>query len=168
MGASCFIVPAKTLRSHRFLGRAPRAAVIDLDPEVFEGVCETLSRRHSIVRPAESEKFPDGTVSACYEFVHVLYREVCYRRIGPGRRAQLHRRTGQWAEAHNLERVDEVAAVLAGHFEKGGGWMGAFQDLGVAGGTAGGGVEPRRAPGIFWHPSPFGGKVPQARHNATT
>src|SRR6266581_6146912 len=24
MGASCFIVPAKTLRSHRFLGRAPR------------------------------------------------------------------------------------------------------------------------------------------------
>ena len=86
-----------------------RAPVIDLEPEVFEGVCESLSRRHCIVRSAGSEEFPDGTVSVCYEFVHVLYRQVCYRRIAQGRRAQLHRRLGEWVEAR-LEPLNEAAA----------------------------------------------------------
>jgi len=144
-----------------------RAAVIDLDPEVFEGVCETLSRRHSIVRPAESEKFPDGTVSACYEFVHALYREVCYRRIGPGRRAQLHRRTGQWAEAHNLERVDEVSAVLAGHFEQGGDWMRAIKYLGLAADTAGRRFEPRQAAEILEHALELVSKLPEAERTVS-
>jgi len=144
-----------------------RAAVIDLDPEVFEGVGETLSRRHSIVRPAESEKFPDGTVSACYEFVHALYREVCYRRIGPGRRAQLHRRTGQWAEAHNLERVDEVSAVLAGHFEQGGDWMRAIKYLGLAADTAGRRFEPRQAAEILEHALEFVSKLPEAERTVS-
>ena len=91
-------------------GVVPRAAVIDLEPEASEEVCETLSRRHRIVRSAGSHKLADGTLTACYEFVHALYREVCYRRIAPGRRARLHRRLGEWAEAH----VEGEAAWLAG------------------------------------------------------
>ncbi len=95
-------------------GVVPRAATIDLEPEAFEEVCGRLSRRHRIVRSAGSQGLADGTLTACYEFVHALYREVCYRRIAPGRRAQLYRRLGEWAETH-LEREP---AWLADHFEQ--------------------------------------------------
>jgi DNA-binding winged helix-turn-helix (wHTH) protein/dephospho-CoA kinase len=122
---------------------APRAAAMDLDPEVFEGVCETLSRRHRVVRSSAPEKLADGTVLACYEFVHAHYREVCYRRIPQGRRAQLHRRLGEWAESH-LERVDEVAAWLAGQFERGGDGQRAIKYLQLAADTAGRRVATRQ------------------------
>jgi predicted ATPase/DNA-binding winged helix-turn-helix (wHTH) protein len=97
---------------------ASRAAAGGLEPEVFEDVCETLSRRHCILRPARPEKLQDGTVSVCYEFVHVLYRKVCYRRIVPGRRSKLHMRIGEWVEAH-WGRLNESATWLADHFEQG-------------------------------------------------
>jgi DNA-binding winged helix-turn-helix (wHTH) protein len=61
-----------------------RGAIIDLGQEAFEEICEVLSRRYRIiVRSADTQKLPNGTVSACYEFVHALYRQVCYRRIPP-------------------------------------------------------------------------------------
>jgi predicted ATPase len=129
-------------------GVAPRAAAIDLDPEVFEDLCETLSRRHHIVRSAGSEKFADGTVTACYEFVHVLYREVCYRRIAPGRRAHLHRRLGEWVETH-FEPLNEAAVFLARHFEQGGDWPRAIKYLQLAADTAGLRFEPRQAADIL-------------------
>jgi len=129
---------------------AASAAVIGLEPEGFEDVCERLSRRHSIVHRAESEKLSDGTVSECYEFVHVLYREVCYQRIAPGRKVKLHRRMGQWAEAH-LERVDETAAWLAGHFEQGGDWPRAIKYLKLAADTAGRRFAPQQAAEILEH-----------------
>jgi hypothetical protein len=144
-----------------------RAAVIDLETEAFEDVCETLSRRHSVVRPAGSEKLPDGTVSACYEFVHALYREVCYRRIAPGRRAQLHRRIGQWAEAQVLERGDEVAACLAGHFEQGGDWMRAIKYLRLAADTAGRRFERRQAAEILEHALELVSKLPETERTVS-
>jgi DNA-binding winged helix-turn-helix (wHTH) protein/tetratricopeptide (TPR) repeat protein len=127
-----------------------RAAVIDLEPEVFEGVCETLSRRHRIVRPTGSEKLVDGTVTSNYEFVHVLYREVCYQRIAPGRRAKLHQRLGTWAEEHS-EPLNEAAAWLAGHFEEGGDWTRAVKYLRMAADTAGRRFESRQAAAILEH-----------------
>ena len=36
------------------------------------------------MRSSGSERLPDGTVSARYEFVHELYREVLYRRLASG------------------------------------------------------------------------------------
>ena len=71
------------------------AAAADVDPEGFEGLCEELSRRHHIVRSAGSEHLSDGTISARYEFVHGLYREVFYRRLASGRAAKLHQRIGE-------------------------------------------------------------------------
>jgi predicted ATPase/DNA-binding winged helix-turn-helix (wHTH) protein len=72
-------------------GVASRSALIEMDVVAFEEVCEALSRRHGILRSAGTETLPNGAISACYEFVHSLYREVCYRRIALGRRAKLHR-----------------------------------------------------------------------------
>jgi predicted ATPase len=77
-------------------GVASRCAAIDMAPEIFEEICEALSRRHGILRPATPEKLSNGAISACYEFVHALYREVCYRRIALGRRSKLRRRLAEW------------------------------------------------------------------------
>ena len=96
---------------------APGAAAAELEPEAFEHACEKLVRRHCILRAAKPEKFPDGTVSACYEFLHALCREVCYERIAPGRRANLLKRLAPWGEVH-LTQPNECDAWLAGHFEE--------------------------------------------------
>jgi len=74
---------------------AAKAAAIDMEPEVFETICETLSRRHHALHKTSTEELPNGTSITCYEFVHALYRDVCYRRI-PARRATLHRRIGAY------------------------------------------------------------------------
>ena len=147
-------------------GVVSRASVIDLDPDVFEDVCETLSRRHCIVRSAAPEKLADGTVSASYEFVHALYREVCYQRIAPARRAKLHRRLGEWVEAHLLERLDETAAWLAGHFEQGGDWLRAIKYLQLAADTAGRRFEPRQAAEVLKHALELVSKLPKDERKA--
>src|SRR4030088_233139 len=140
-----------------------RAALSYLEPEVFEGVCETLSRRHRIVRPPGSQQLSDGTLTACYEFVHVLYREVCYRRIAPGRRAQLHRRLGEWAEAHFKREV----AALADHFERGGDWPRTIKYLQLAADTAGRRFEPRQAAEILEHALELVKKLPEAERTVS-
>ena len=61
--------------------------------------------------------FSDGAISPRYEFVHVLYREVCYQRIAPGRRVKMHKRLGDWIESH-WEPLEEAASWLADDFEK--------------------------------------------------
>jgi tetratricopeptide (TPR) repeat protein len=142
-------------------GVASRAGLIDMDPEAFEGVCETLSLRHRIVRSAGTEKLADGTVTACYEFVHVLYREVCYRQIAPGRRAKLHRLIGEWVEAHS-GGVNEAAVWLAGHFEQGGDWLGAIKYLQLAADTAGRRFEPQQAAEVLEHALELVKKLPEA------
>jgi FixJ family two-component response regulator/DNA-binding winged helix-turn-helix (wHTH) protein/tetratricopeptide (TPR) repeat protein len=142
-----------------------RAEVIGLDPAVFEDICETLSRRHRILRSAAPEKLADGAVSACYEFVHALYRDVCYRRIAPGRRAQMHRRIGQWAEAH-FEPLNEAAPWLAGHFEQGGDWLRTIKYLQLAADTAGRRFEPRQAAEILEHALELVKKLPEAEQTA--
>ena len=140
---------------------ASRAPLIDLEPEAFEHICETLCRRHHIVRSADSVEFPDGTVSACYEFVHTLYREEVYRRIARGRRAQLHRQMGQWVEAH-WESLNEAAAMMAGHFEEGGDWLRAIKYLQLEAETAGRRFEPRQAANILEHAMTLVKKLPDA------
>ena len=68
-----------------------------VDPEKFESVCEDLSRRQLMVRRTGSSQFRDGTISDCYQFVHVLYRDVFYRRQTPACRARLQPRIGNRA-----------------------------------------------------------------------
>jgi len=138
-----------------------RAALIDLEPETFEEMCEGLSRRHHIVRLAAPEKLPDGSVTPCYEFVHALYREVCYRRIAPGRRAQMHRRLGEWIEAR-LGQVNDSAAWLAAHFEQGEDWLRAIKYLQQAADTAARRFEPRQTVEILGHALKLVEKLPEA------
>src|SRR6266851_206457 len=160
------VLEVASLQSVGRFSVASAAGVIDMDAEVFEGVCETLSQRHRIVRSAGSVKLADGTVTACYEFVHVLYREVCYRQIAPGRRAKLHRRLGKWVEEH-FEPLNEAAAWLAGHFEQGGDWLRAIKYLQLAADTAGRRFEPRQAAEILEHALELVKKLPEAERTVS-
>ena len=112
------------------------AAAVNLDPEAFEELCQELSSRHHIVRSAGSQQFPEGTVCSRYEFVHALYREVCYRRLVPGRRAKLHLRVGERLETLFRGRTNEVAAELGQHFEEGSDWSRAVKYLRLSAETA--------------------------------
>jgi DNA-binding winged helix-turn-helix (wHTH) protein/tetratricopeptide (TPR) repeat protein len=145
---------------------ASRASLLAMDTETFEAVCETLSRRHRVVRLAAPEKLRDGTVTACYEFVHALYREVCYRKIAPGRRTKLHQRLGEWLEAH-VGSVNEGAAWLAAHFELGGDWRRAVKYQQRAADTAGRRFEPRQALEILEHTLQLVKKLPESERTAS-
>ncbi len=102
-----------------------------------EDVCEKLSRRHLILRPAGSQMFTDGTISPRWEFVHALYRKVLYDRLGPGRRARVHRHIGEWLESLVAGQPNDLSSELAHHFEASADWPRAVKYLRMSAATAG-------------------------------
>jgi DNA-binding winged helix-turn-helix (wHTH) protein/predicted ATPase len=113
------------------------AAAADQEPEDCEALCETLARQQHLVRAAGPQPLPDGSLTQCYAFVHALYREVCYGRQAPGRRARLHRRLGAHLEGLFAPQLQDVASELAHHFEAGAAWARAIQYLRLTADTAG-------------------------------
>ena len=95
------------------------AAGLEESTEWVEEHCEALVRRHQFLSPARLVELPDGTITPRYKFSHILYLEVPYRLLPAMRRAQIHRRIGHRGEAIYGERVGEIAAELAMHFEQG-------------------------------------------------
>ena len=87
-------------------------------PEI-EDSCDRLSQRGQFLRSKGLAEFPDGSVSARYEFVHSLYRTVFYGRIPSSRRIRCHQRIGERLEASYGGRAREVATELAMHFQEG-------------------------------------------------
>jgi DNA-binding winged helix-turn-helix (wHTH) protein/tetratricopeptide (TPR) repeat protein len=160
------VLEAASLQRRTRFAIASSAATVELSPELFESHCETLARRHRVVRSSGSETLADGTVTACYEFVHVFYREVCYRRIAAGRRALLHRRLGEWAEAH-FESLNEAAVFLADHFEQGGDWPRAIKYLRLAADTVGRRFEPQQAAEILQRALELVDRLPTAERTAS-
>jgi DNA-binding winged helix-turn-helix (wHTH) protein len=104
-------------------GRPCAAAVVAAGADTaeldVEAVLDALARRHSFVRTGPTVEWPDGTVSATFEFLHTLYRDILSSRLSPARRADLHRRIGARLESAYGSRASELAAELAVHFERG-------------------------------------------------
>jgi hypothetical protein len=96
------------------------AAALESDADVVEQRCAALARRHQLIEPAGSERWPDGTPAAGFRFRHGLYRTVLYDRIPPGRRARMHGRIADRLERGFGERVSRVASQLALHCEQSG------------------------------------------------
>jgi DNA-binding winged helix-turn-helix (wHTH) protein/predicted ATPase len=94
------------------------AAGAGLGLEEVEAVLRGLARRSRLVREGPAAEWPDGTVSATFEFLHALYREVLRDRLPPARRAELHRRIGSRLEEAHGARAPEIAAELAEHFDQ--------------------------------------------------
>ena len=75
------------------------ASGLEVDIEQIEVWCEGLARRGQWLRLRGHSVWPDGTVSARYDFIHALYQEAVYNRITAARRLRLHRRIGERLEA---------------------------------------------------------------------
>ncbi len=95
------------------------AAGMACDVEAVEEWCEQLVHQQHILRPVAVRTWPDGTVSARYEFRHGLYQYVAYQRISVTRQVRLHRRMGERAEVAYGDHVAEIAAELAMHYRRG-------------------------------------------------
>ena len=67
-----------------------------------------MARQERVVRNAGEEVWPDGTVTATFEFRHELYREALYESIPASRRARLHAALGE-----------RLALVQTGEVKKG-------------------------------------------------
>ncbi len=103
-----------------FAAEAVAAAVgedADLGSDV-EDRCGRLARDTSLLFESASDRWPDGTVTACFRFRHATYQEVLYDRLGPARRRRIHRRIGERTETGHGARAREIAAELATHYER--------------------------------------------------
>ncbi|HEV8713035.1 MAG TPA: hypothetical protein VGX03_09430 [Candidatus Binatia bacterium] len=101
-----------------------------------EARCEELARRNQFLQSKGIEEWPDETVASRYSFIHALYQEVLYGRVTGARRVRLHQKIGEREEAGYGKRAEEIAAVLAVHFERGRDYRRAVQYLRQAGETA--------------------------------
>ena len=83
-----------------------------------EEICDSLARKSHFLLPAYLAELPDGTRTSRYRFIHALYLDVLYKRVALTRRRQIHGRIGERGETIYGERVGEIAAELAVHFEQ--------------------------------------------------
>jgi DNA-binding winged helix-turn-helix (wHTH) protein/predicted ATPase len=112
------------------------AAALETDVEQVEDCCDKLVRQHLFLQARGQDVVPDRRRAARYGFRHTLYREVVYTQVTAGRRARLHRRVGEWAEAAYGERAQKITAELAVHFAQGRDYRRAVQYHGQAAETA--------------------------------
>jgi predicted ATPase/DNA-binding winged helix-turn-helix (wHTH) protein len=84
----------------------------------IEEICDGLARKNHFLQPAYLAELPDGTITPRYRFIHALYLDVLYKRVAPTRRSQIHGRIGERGETIYGQRVGEIAAELAVHFEQ--------------------------------------------------
>jgi tetratricopeptide (TPR) repeat protein len=95
------------------------AGVIERTVEEVEATCDRLASRERVITEAGVTEWPDGGVTARYEFRHALYPEVLYEQLGQARRVRLHRQLGEWKEGRYGDRVGENAGELIVHFTEG-------------------------------------------------
>jgi class 3 adenylate cyclase/tetratricopeptide (TPR) repeat protein len=89
------------------------AAMGDRDPAEVEQALHELARKE-LVRPARTSSM-EGERE--YAFWHVLVRDVCYGQIPRASRAARHEAAATWLEAQAGERLEDLADVLAYHYD---------------------------------------------------
>jgi DNA-binding winged helix-turn-helix (wHTH) protein/predicted ATPase len=98
---------------------ASAAAALEETVESTEERLGLLARRGLFIRLLGRQTWPDGTESDAYSFIHALYQNVLYERLGSARRSRFHLRTGEHLEIGYHHRAGEIAAELALHFQHG-------------------------------------------------
>ena len=95
------------------------AAGVDRTVEAVETQCAALARRGQFLQMQGATDWPDGTVTAQYEFRHALYQEIFYECVPVSRRARWHQQIGARLEVGYGPQAREIAAELAEHFVRG-------------------------------------------------
>jgi predicted ATPase/DNA-binding winged helix-turn-helix (wHTH) protein len=108
------------------------APATDHTSQEVEDICHDLATRNQILRATRGHQLADGSILPCYQFVHVLYRDVLYQRQSPGRRSARHHLIGTQVERIHKDHLEEVAAEMALHFEHASDWERTVQYLRLA------------------------------------
>jgi DNA-binding winged helix-turn-helix (wHTH) protein/predicted ATPase len=121
--AQCTVIERRVLKAASVAGFSFAAAAlvagVGETGETIERCCATLASRGQFLRESGFEKWPDGTVTACYCFRHALYQQAIYEQLASSRRRRLHQQIGQQLETGFGAQVEERVAELAVHFERG-------------------------------------------------
>jgi len=139
------------------------AAALDVEESAVDDICATLARQGQFLGTSGQERWPDGTLTACYHFLHSLYRDVLYHRTPLGRRQRLHQRIGAREEAGYGAQAGEHAAVLAEHFARGGDTRRAMHYLRQAGDNAFARSAYREAVACYEHALETVQQLPESR-----
>jgi predicted ATPase len=108
---------AASVAGAEFLALAVGAGLGE-DRAFVDARCDELARQHQFILDCGVQELPNGEAATRYGFIHALYRNVLYERVSGSRRVQLHRRIAEEGEELYGERVSEIAAELAMHFER--------------------------------------------------
>jgi len=95
------------------------AAALGLPVPEVETRLERVSRQQNFLKSAGLRHWPDGSVCTQYHFVHILYCDVLYQRIGPARRLGYHVAIGKHLADATSTAPSSSAAAIAYHFEHG-------------------------------------------------
>ena len=112
------ILEAASVVGLEFSGAATSAG-LDQDSSEIDTKCEAMAAQGQFIEATTLETWPDGTMSGRYRFQHPLYVEILYEQLGEARRARIHRRVAERLEKGYGDRVNEIAATLAAHFDRG-------------------------------------------------
>lgn len=159
------ILEAASVAGREF-GAAVVSAALGRGEEEIDAGCDALASQGLFLRLCGTTNWPDGTVSACYAFVHDLHREVLYGRIPPRRRARLHIGIGARVEAGYGVQARESAAQLAFHFVQGQDVPRAVQYLRYAAEQAGARSAHREAVGLLRQALRLLGRLPESAERA--
>ena len=127
----CRLLETASVAGIEFSTAAVASALVEKGERVEE-LCEGLAKTEQFLRARGTESLADGTLTGRYGFLHALYQQMLYDRVAPARKARLHHRIGEWAEAAYGRRISDIAAELAVHFERGQDYPRAIQYLSVA------------------------------------
>ena len=96
------------------------AAAMDASIEDVDDTCDSLVRRSLFLVRDGSEEWPDGTLHTRYAMTHSLVQQTSAERIPHARRLRQHRAIAERLEAAYRDRTQDVAHVIATHFDAGG------------------------------------------------
>jgi DNA-binding winged helix-turn-helix (wHTH) protein len=113
----CNVIAAASVVGQEF-SAASVAAALSVDLLSVEDLCVRWAKHGQFFQILGKESWPDGTLATRLGFVHSLYRETAYARLGAARQALLHLSIARWQEHAYGERSVEIASELALHFER--------------------------------------------------
>jgi hypothetical protein len=114
----CSVIEAASVAGHQF-SAASVAAALSAELLAVEDVCVRWAKHGQFFQLAGKESWPDGTLSTRLAFLHGLYRDTAYSRLGAARQTLLHLGIARGKERAYREHSVEIATELAHHFERG-------------------------------------------------
>jgi len=116
--ATWLLLEGASVAGAEFTAAAVAAALGGAAAQIEDDIA-ALARASSVLQALGPTRWPDGTETVRFRFLHALFQEVIYDGLSPTHRRDMHRRVGQAMATAWAAQPGEVAAVLAMHFERG-------------------------------------------------